>query len=74
MLARVSQRPRPGQNRARNARRCKFRIYKGSTGWIFGRPPPSARRFDFGTDQMEFTAIEQLPLNGFTWLDADGGG
>ena len=22
---------------------------------------------------MEFTAIEQFPLNGFPWLDADGG-
>ena len=74
MLAGAWQRAGPRQNRVGNARRGKFRIYKGSTGWIFGRPPSSARGFDLGTDQMEFSAIEQFPLNGFTWLDADGGG
>src|SRR2546425_1086874 len=74
MLARVWQRTRRGQNRAGNVCRGKFRIYKGSVGRVFGRAPSSARWLDFWTDQMEFAAIEQFPLNGFARLHADGGG
>lgn len=74
MLARVSQRLGGGQNRAGNVCWGKFRIYKGSVGRVFRRAPSSTRWLDFWTDQMEFAAIEQFPLNGFACLHADGGG
>ena len=73
MLARVSLRAGPGQNRAEDGCRGKFRIYKGSAGRVFGRATPSTGRLDLRPDQMELTAIKQFPLHGLTGLDADGG-
>ena len=74
MLARVSQRTRGGHNRAGSACQGKFRIYEGSASRVFRRAPSSARWFHFWTDEMEFSAIEQFPLNGLACLHADGGG
>ena len=74
MLARASRGPRQGQNRAGSGSPGTFRNYTGSAGRYFGRAPPRARWFNFWTEQMEFTAIEQFPLHGFTRLQADGGG
>jgi hypothetical protein len=63
-----------GQDGPKSARCWRTGCYSASRGRFWGGPPASARRLDLRTNQVEFSAIEQLPLNSLPRLDADRGG
>src|SRR5437016_10450470 len=54
--------------------RANSAFIKRLGSWFSCRSTPRAGWLHLGTDEMKFTAIEQLPLDGLACLHADGGG